>query len=77
MRVNAPIIPKSSHASDRAFLRQLTTANRQQLRAMLVVFERLVPDGKPFSLAWKRAAVERRLGLERVSFNWFVEGEDG
>lgn len=66
-------IPTADHRSDRAFLRQLKTANRQQLRAMLVVFERLAPSGGPY--AWKRAAVSRKLGLERVSFKWLEREE--
>ena len=61
-------IPAATHASDRAFLRQLKIANRQQLKAMLAVFEQLAPNGDP--LAWKRAAVERRLGVERISYEW-------
>ena len=69
--MNAPIIPKATHASDLAFLRQLKVANRQQLRAMLKVFERLAPYGGP--LAWKRAAVERKLGVNRHEFLWYME----
>ena len=68
--MNAPI-PAANHDSDRAFLRQLKVANRQQLRAMLKVFERLAPTGGQF--AWKRAAVERKLGVNRHEFLWFLE----
>lgn len=63
-------IPAATHASDRAFLRQLKIANRTQLKAMLATFERLAPDGPERDLSWKRAAVERRLGVQRNSFGW-------
>lgn len=73
--MNAPvrITPESLRRSDRQFLRQLKTANRQQLRAMLQVFERIAPDGGPF--AWKRAAVLRKLGVERHAFSFLAREE--
>ncbi len=73
--MNAPVrvSRESLLLGDRQFLRQLKTANRTQLKTMLQVFERLAPDGGPF--AWKRAAVERKLGLARVSFAWLERDE--
>lgn len=69
-------IPAASHDSDRAFLRQLKLANRAQLAAMLVVFQRLVPEGSTDENPWfwKRAAVERKLGISRHAFAWFEAG---
>jgi hypothetical protein len=76
--VNAPIriTPERLRQGDRQFLRQLKTANRQQLRAMLAVFERLAPAGaEQNAFCWKRAAVERKLGINRVSFGWLERDE--
>ena len=56
-------------ASDREFLCQLKIATRAQLKRMLEVATRLAPHGG--KLAWRRAAVERRLGVNRVEFPWF------
>lgn len=63
--------PGHLHDSDRQFLRQLKLANRQQLRAQLAVLKRL--DCEAF--AWKRAAVERELGINRTGFAWIERDE--
>lgn len=69
-------IPPADHRSDRAFLRQLKIATREQLRAMLEVFTRLCPDGAPENAySFKRAAVERKLGINRNSFGWIERDE--
>lgn len=70
--MNAPvrITAETLRAGDRQFLRQLKTATRAQLRGMLEVFTRL---GGPY--AWKRAAVERKLGINRTSFGWLERDE--
>ena len=62
--------------ADRQFLDQLKTASRKQLRAMLVVFKRLAPAGAAENqFSWKRAAVERKLELNRESFGWLERDE--
>ncbi len=73
--MNAPVVigDDSYRKSDRQFLRQLKIANRQQLAAMLETFTRLAPDGGPF--AWKRAAVLRKLGVERTAFSFLARDE--
>jgi hypothetical protein len=69
--MNAPIRIGDWHASDRQFLRQIKTATRAQLKAMLVVFTNLNHS----AFAWKRAAVERKLGINRTSFGWVAREE--
>ncbi len=69
--MNAPLALTDWHASDRQFLRQLKTANRAQLKAMLAVFVRLNHE----AYDWKRAAVERKLGINRTSFDWLERDE--
>lgn len=76
--MNAPvrITPDHLRHGDLEFLRHLKTANRQQLRAMLEVFTRLAPAGaEENDHSWKRAAVERKLGINRVSFGWLERDE--
>lgn len=76
--MNAPvrITPESLRQSDLQFLRQLKTATRAHLKAMLEVFTRLSPAGaEQNAFCWKRAAVERKLGIERVSFGWLERDE--
>ena len=76
--MNAPvrITTETLIRSDRQFLRQLKTATRAQLRAMLEVFTRLAPAGaEQNAFCWKRAAVERKLGINRTTFGWLERDE--
>jgi hypothetical protein len=71
--MNAPIRvnPETYRLGDLQFLAQLKTATRAQLHRMLEVFARL--DHPAF--AWKRAACERKLGVNRTSFAWLERDE--
>lgn len=76
--MNAPvrITPEHLLQGDLQFLRQLKTANRTQLKAMLTVFTRLAPAGaEENDFSWQRAAVERKLGINRTSFSWLERDE--